>query len=126
MKGTEKYAHLFKTGQYGRFYIVSGHHARGNTFHIQLLPDGEQAIPNGSNNLCTNKDAVEIYGITGGQPGWTETYGWLHKGKWIEDFQKLAAGLQWDIECAELERQQQIKQQQENESDKIKRLLSNY
>ena len=90
MKGTE-FANLFTTGQYGRFYIVSGSHARGNTFRIQILPEGEKAIANGNQNLCLNKDAVEIYGVVSGNPGWTESYGWLHRGKWEEDFNKLVA-----------------------------------
>ena len=62
MKGTEK-AHLFKTGQYGRLYITSGSHARGNTLRIQVLPEGEIAIPNGSGNTCLNKDAVIVYDV---------------------------------------------------------------
>ena len=89
MKGAREYANLFETGQVGRLYLVSGEHARGKTFHIQVLPEGEQAIPNGCNNLCLNTDAIEVYGIIGGQTGWTETYGWLHKGKWQEDFLTL-------------------------------------
>jgi len=90
VRGADEYAVLFNTGQYGCLYIVSGCHARGLTFHIQVLPEGEKAIPNGTNNLCTNSNAVEVYGIVSGDPGWTESYGWLHRGPWIEDFKKLA------------------------------------
>lgn len=88
MKGSEK-AHLFKTGQYGKLYITSSSHARGNTLRIQVLPEGEIAIPNGSGNTCLNKDAVLVYDIVSGQRGWTEVYGWLHQGKWQDDFRKL-------------------------------------
>ena len=91
MKGADLYADLFKTGQYGRFYLVSGSHARGKTFHIQILPEGETAESNGPNNLCTNENAVEVYGIVCGNPGWSEEYGWLHHGKWQKDFSSLVA-----------------------------------
>ena len=89
MTGANEYAPLFRTGQYGRLYIVSGAHARGATFHIFVLPDGETGIDNGPNNAPQNADAVEVYGITGGNPGWTETYGWLHRGPWEADFAEL-------------------------------------
>ena len=82
----EEYAKLFETGQYGRLYLVSGEHARGRTFRIYVLPEGETARPNDRNNPPLNADAVEVYGITGGQPGWDETYGWLHHGRWEQDF----------------------------------------
>lgn len=90
MEGANEYAKLFTTGQYGRLYLVSGSHARGKTFHIYVLPKGEDAIPNGPNGP-QNKDAVEVYGIVGGQPGWTEKYGWLHEGRWIADFDALVS-----------------------------------
>lgn len=88
MKGANEYAKLFKTGQHGRLYLVSSSHARGKTFHIYVLPEGEAALPN-SDNAPLNKNKVEVYGITGGQPGWTEEYSWLHHGKWEQDFAEL-------------------------------------
>jgi len=75
MKGAKEYAHLFKTGQYGKLYLVSSSHARGTTFHIQVLPAGEKAKSNGEHSLCLNANAVEVYGVVGGNPGWTEEYG---------------------------------------------------
>lgn len=93
MKGAREYAQLFKTGQYGKLFITSRSHARGKIFCIQILPDKVEAIPN-HGNMCLNVDAVEVYGVIKGQPGWrqpgwTEEYGWLHKGKWQDDFEKL-------------------------------------
>jgi hypothetical protein len=87
MIGARDYATLFETGQHGRLYLASGEHARGKTFHIWALPTDEaiEGPPWG----C--KDAVEVYGITGGHPGWTETYGWLHHGEWEQDFAELVA-----------------------------------
>ena len=90
MNGVADYPDLFKTGQYGRFYFVSSSHARGKTFEIYILPKGEEAIGNGEGNGPLNKDAVKVFGeLPGGQPGWTESYGWLHNGKWIVDFHNL-------------------------------------
>ena len=89
MRGAREYANLFDTGQYGRLYISVGRHARGRTFHIYVLPDGERAVGNGNGNAPLNANAVEVYGVLGGQPGWTEFYGWLHSGKWCDDFHAL-------------------------------------
>ena len=83
MQGAREYAKMFSTGQHGRLYLVSGEHARGRTFHIWVLPADAASMP------VHLKDAVEVYGITGGNPGWTETYGWLHRGKWEQDFAAL-------------------------------------
>ena len=85
MKGAREYAELFKTGQYGRLYIVSSEHARGKTFRIWVLPANVVI----STAPWSTLDAVEVYGITEGHPGWTEAYGWLHRGKWEADFANL-------------------------------------
>jgi len=92
MNGAREYAKLFKTGQYGNLYITTGSHARGYTFHVQILPNGEKAKAN-YGNMATNEGAVEVYGIVSGQPGWTESYGWKHKGPWQEDFEKLVVSM---------------------------------
>lgn len=86
MEGAREYAVTFTSGQYGRLCIISGSHARGKTFHIYVLPEGEEAEFNGECNPPLNSDAVEVYGVIGGQRGWTERYGWLHEGKWKDDF----------------------------------------
>lgn len=117
MNGAREFAELFPTGQYGRLYLVSGSHARGKTFHIYVLPADVTAIPNGSQNRCLNKDAVEVYGITGGQPGWTESYGWLYGGKWQSDFAALVADKKAEIVKLEEARAaaRQLKIQQEEQ-----------
>jgi hypothetical protein len=125
MKGAE-YSKLFSTGQYGRLYIVSGSHARGNTFRIQILPDGEKAIPNGSQNLCLNKNAVEVYGVVSGNPGWTESYGWLHKGKWQEDFKKLVIDMEKFLKMRERQREKSIAKKEQEEKERVERLLNSY
>jgi hypothetical protein len=77
MNGAREYAELLGTGKFGKLGFVSGQHARGKTFHVYLL-DKEEGNP-----------TIEVYGIVDGQPGWTESYGWLHTRKWIDDFNLL-------------------------------------
>lgn len=87
MKGADEYHNLFRhTQQIGSLYLVVASHARGKTFRVFVLPNGEKAIPNGDCNPPLNPGNVEVYGIVGGQPGWTEIYGWLHEGPWKADF----------------------------------------
>ena len=110
---------MFESGQYGKLYLESGIHARGRTFHIWVLPSDEPVYsPRGA--------GVEVYGVISGQPGWTESYGWLHHGKWEMDFAALvekrlaemtvnAAGLRFcKLRAEELEKQ------------RIARLLESY
>src|ERR1700728_4345741 len=120
MKGAIEYANLFKTGQYGRLYITSGSHARGATFRIQVLPKGEKAIPNGSQNTCLNKEAIEVYGVISGQLGWTEVYGWLHYGKWQDDFHKLVDERKIIIESEIQQREIKLKEEKKQAAAKEK------
>lgn len=126
MKGARRYANLFKTGQYGKLYLTSGSHARGRTFTIQVLPEGVKAKPNGSNNNCINSDAVEVYGMVSGQRGWTETYGWLHDGKWQADFCSLVKV----AEDANVEKRanhaKSVRRREAEKQESVKQLLSNY
>ena len=94
MQGAREYATIFSSGQHGRLYLVCGEHARGKTFHILVLPSVDPTI----RLPWTVKDAVEVYGVTGGQPGWKETYGWLHHGKWEQDFAALVEARHAEIE----------------------------
>ena len=126
MQGAREYAKLIPTGQYGKLYCTSGTHARGRTFHIQVLPKGESAIPNGNNNTCINVDAVEVYGIIGGNPGWSESYGWLHQGKWQGDFRDLLESRKMDFEQEQMEKERQRREEHEREIRRQARLLSNY
>jgi len=126
MQGAREFAKLFKTGQYGKLYIVSGNHARGRTFQIQILPKDEVAIPNGENNLCLNKDAVEVYGVTGGNPGWSESYGWLHRGPWEKDFKKLADKIIADRLAVSKKTEEKIRKAALEKHQQIQRLLDAY
>ena len=126
MKGAREYASLFKTGQYGRLYITSGSHARGKTFRIQVLPKDVEAKGNGENNNCTNKDAVEVYGVVGGNPGWTEVYGWLHEGPWQDDFYALVEQRKALVEQRNKQISEQRAQQEEAEKKRKQELLADY
>lgn len=103
MQGAREYAQLFRTGQYGRLFICSSSHARGREFNMWVLPEGE-TVPEGS---YPSAKAVKVYGPVGGQLGWTEWYGWLHKGPWQADFEKLVAERRSAIADAEERRQQE-------------------
>ncbi len=126
MDGAKRYADLIESGQYGKLYIVSSSHARGKTFHIFILPDGEKADPNGGGNPPLNKNAVEVYGIIGGQPGWTERYGWLYKGKWIDDFEILLKEKQSEHEVVQLRIKELKDSKQKTEGERVSDLLAQY
>jgi hypothetical protein len=114
MTGARKYARLFETGQYGKLYIESSSHARGLTFHIWV--GGE---PRG-------KDSVEVFGIIGGNPGWTESYGWLHEGAWQEDMHKLVKQKESDKLALEIANDLALAKQVAQGADKMADLLSKY
>lgn len=126
MRGAREYANMFKTGQYGRLYIVSGSHARGRTFHIFVLPAGETAISNGPNNAPLNKEAVEVYGIISGQHGWTENYGWIHEGRWIDDFSNLCAVRKCELENIEADIQRGLSERDKLATLRKLELLAGY
>ena len=126
MKGAREYADLFETGQYGKLYITSGYHARGKTFHIQILPEGEKAKSNCSHNPCLNKDAVEVYGILGGHPGWTEYYGWIHQGPWVKDFEDLVAQKKKEISAKHSSDKIAIEKRKTEEENRKQQLLAAY
>ena len=126
MKGATEYANLFETGQYGNLYLASGKHARGRTFHIQILPDGELAEGNGSGNLCWNKKAVEVFGIKGGNPGWTEWYGWLYEGPWQQDFMHLVEEHKAIRLTGKIKKDRLQDQEKKQEAARARQLLSDY
>lgn len=126
MHGAKQYAELFRTGQVDRLYLVSGSHARGKTFHIYVLPEGVKAKSNGPNNAPLNCDAVEVYGVTGGRHGWTETYGWLHAGKWQEDFSKMVEARKAILGMENQQRQALSKELADTEHSRKLVLLSTY
>ena len=126
MYGAREYAELIPTGQYGRLYCTSGVHARGKTFRIQVLPENEEALSNGAGNICVNRDAITVYGVIGGQSGWTEWYGWLHHGQWEEDFMSLVRAIEKEHKRVIDEREEANIHRDLIEKERIEALLSNY
>lgn len=101
MNGAREYARLFRdTEQHGRLLIVSGEHARGKEFYIWVMPDG--GVPDHYGHAPAG--SVEVYGVLGGQPGWTEYYGWLHSGPWQADFAAIVAKRRAEIEACKAAR----------------------
>lgn len=122
MHGAREYATMLRSGQHGRLYLVSGEHARGKTFHIWVLPSAEPV----TGMPWSVKDAVEVYGITGGQPGWTETYGWLHRGKWEQDFATLVETRRTEIAAGVARREQEKADAEAAERQREAALLAAY
>jgi hypothetical protein len=122
MIGARQYATLFSSGQHGRLYLECGEHARGKTFHIWILPTAEPI----DHMPWASKDAVEVYGITGGQPGWTEEYGWLHRGKWEQDFAALVERRRAEIAADFARRAQETADAENAERQRVRRLLGAY
>jgi hypothetical protein len=111
MVGAHEYAKMFPSGQYGYLRIYSGEHARGKYFHIYI---------------GRKENEVEVYGILGGHPGWTEWYGWIHEGPWQQDFEKEIEKRKAEL-TAEFERSRQYKARTiQNESDRVKSVLRQY
>lgn len=127
MKGAREYCRLFgRAEQHGRLYLVPHHHARGKTFRIYVLPECEMAIPNGDFNPPLNKDAVEVYGIISGDPGWSEVYGWLHEGPWQDDFKMICGNRERELRLLEKKREVEIENRRISESARIAELLGSY
>jgi hypothetical protein len=127
MKGATDYARLFrKTHQYEKLYFVVSSHARGDTFRVFILPEGEDAIANGSSNAPLNSEAVEVYGVVSGNPGWTEAYGWLHCGAWQCDFAKYERHLKGLREREAASRKAKILNSKQEEEKRTLSILSKY
>ena len=127
MRGTERFCKIFKNAeQIGRLYILPHYHERGNTFRIYVLPDGEKVIENAGINPPLNKNAVEVYGIISGQPGWTEEYGWLHTGPWVKDFMDIVEKRERDAIEAKNKLRLALQKEKENEKKRIQNLLNSY
>lgn len=111
---------LFRTGQYDRMYICINSY--DYNIRIQILPDGEKAIPNGSNNKCLNDNAVLVYGVLED----SGKYGWIYQGAWIEVFEEMYREA---IEARDQKRKEREQQEYEAARREIERdieLLSTY
>lgn len=113
MKGAREYAELLGTGTFEKLSYESNSHARGRTFHIWIIDaDGNRG--------------VEVYGIVSGNPGWTEEYGWLHSGGWVDDFEKLVKSKKLEKEAILKAQEATTKELAFAEELRIQTLLSEY
>lgn len=128
MKGANEYYELFhgKNAQIGRLAAVPSWHSRGATFRLFVLPEGEAAIWNGLGNAPLNKEAVEVYGVVSGHPGWTESYGWIHKGPWQVDFLQIVEQKKKKIQAETAMVKTARDASEEEKMRKTEALLSNY
>lgn len=124
MIGANEYYDLFdgKSQQIGRLFLQCRTHARGKCFEIFLLPEGAEI----KGSRISGKDNVCIYGVTGGQLGWTETYGWLHTGKWKDDFLAIVEDRKIKKQAAEIKKKIDKEVKAEEEKKRINNLLSTY
>ena len=127
MNSAYEYCEVFKKAeQIGRLYVLPSGHARGSTFHIYVLPEGLKLTDDNFFKMNLDNDIVEVYGIISGEPGWTETYGWIHEGKWQTDFEEIYQKRLKELE-EEKAKLKALKKSKEAENEKrIKSLLDTY
>lgn len=126
MQGAREYAKWVKNPvQIGRLYLLPGRHARGKTFRIYVLPHGEDVQEHGPNPPL-NKDAVEVYGVVGGNPGWSEWYDWKFTGQWILDFKEIINDLKVKEADARSKEEADAERERQAEEERQYKLLSTY
>ena len=123
MNGAREYARLFnEQEQVGRLFISSSSHARGRTLHVWVLPDGFTQLK----GTWPGKDAVEVYGVIGGHPGWTESYGWLRIGPWQADFERLVTERRSQYEARKAVQAAREALNKQDAEERIRELLATY
>lgn len=91
-----------------------GHHARGNVAHICIENESDERL--------------EVYGILGGNPGWSEYYGWTKQGPWVKYIENLLDELEREINakdrCVQSKTEEDKQRQLQAEQEKIKKFES--
>ncbi len=126
MQGAKQYYNLFggKSQQIGRLFFQLSTHARGKCFEIFVLPEGVKVATD--QHIGGTKDAIGVYGVISGQRGWTEAYGWIHKGKWQNDFNTIVEQKKTERETVKLQQESEKEVADTKAKDRVSRLLSNY
>jgi len=76
--------------------FVLSEHARGETFKIWIYKS-----ENFDDALVA--EHLEVYGVIGGQPGWTEEYGWTISASWVDYILAYFGYLRVETEKREIE-----------------------
>jgi len=111
MKGADEFKDAFPVYKgrvdYGSLSVFPGEHARGYTLNVYA-------------------NGVNVFGIVDGNPGWTESYGWLHKGPWQKDFETLVESRMAAIRAEAEKNSLAIKARQEAEIQQQNEKLAAY
>lgn len=97
----------------GNVLYALSDHARGKCFRICLVKDNTLV----DKELVSKDNCLEVYGVIGGNLGWTEEYGWLKKGTWVTPILKYLRDLEKAIEKHD-EEQNELKRLKEKENNK--------
>ncbi|PHE64431.1 hypothetical protein COF68_06230 [Bacillus toyonensis] len=95
---------------HGNVVFVTSTHARGECFQMFLVED-----PHASDERIKN-EALEVYGVVSGNPGWTEVYDWIHKGEWVEFIENYLRRLETQLQNISNE-QRAIKEDKQETKD---------
>lgn len=98
--------------KYKNIIFVLSEHARGKTLKIWIYENENIIDP-------LKEDNLEVYGVISGQPGWTESYGWIIEGSWVSFIENYMNRLEYEITAATI-RGVKAKTERENE-EKLQR-----
>lgn len=128
MKGAREYVDLVQGDweQYGKLLMITGHHARGKTLEIYVLPSEDEHKGKYGQPYPLPENSVEVYGVVSGQRGWTEVYDWIHQGPWVVDFKLLIEERRKEKEDRLAVREELERLKEEVRFSEEKEILSNY
>ena len=125
MKGATEYYDLFKgeSQQIGRLFLQFHTHARGKCFEMYVVPEGAEVK---GRHIGGTDDAIEVYGMVSGQRGWTEAYGWIHSGRWQDDFSDIVLSKKEERESEKFSHNEYLRATESERKARDNRLLSSY
>ena len=125
MNGADEYYDLFKgkSQQIGRLFMRCSRHARGRCFEIYVLPEGVEVKGKFIGDAIS---AVEVYGMISGRRGRTESYGWVHKGKWQDDFSEMILSKKEEGDAERFKYNEDVRAAEIEKKAKVNSLLSSY
>lgn len=106
----------------GNMVFQFSEHARGKEFHIYIVKSLDDVKMNG----LYNAEKLEVYGVAGGQLGWTEWYDWLIAGPWQKEFNALIVKLQDEALKAHAEESERVYKSEIEERERKKKEIEYY